>query len=179
MTRTTPIPNPPGRPGRKSPFSPEMIHQVEQLGRLGAEAEEIARFFQVCTATVWNWRQKHPEFDDALQRGKEEADRAVEESLFRRAMGYTVKETQVTKRILDDGELITEQKETTKHIQPSDTAIIFWLKNRRKDRWADVQKLDLTLKEHIDVSILSEEEQRLFKSVARKQLNQHLNANNN
>ena len=59
---------------------------------------------------------KYPEFRCALKAGKEASDDRVERSLYQLAIGW-------------NGQ------------PPNTTAAIFWLKNRRPDRWRDVQQL--------------------------------------
>ena len=68
-----------------------------------------------------------------------EIDYMVENSLLKKALGYKIKEVQ---KITDpDGGLTI--KETLKEIPPDTTAQIFWLKNRVKDKWRDVNKVKL------------------------------------
>ena len=179
MVRTTKPIKRGNKVGRKSPFTEEMIYQAYQLSLLGAENKDLARFFRVCEATIWNWRQHSPEFDEAIKNGKDIADANVTESLYRRAMGYEVTEEHITKRNLPEGEIITNTRTVKKQIAPDVTAIIFWLKNRRKDLWADIQKFDLTLKAPLDLSQFSEEEKQILRGAALKRLNQFTSANNN
>ena len=56
----------------------------------------------------------------------------VEETLFRRAMGYDW--TEVKTEYTDKGEKTVE---TTKHVPADVSAMLAWLKNRRPDRWRD------------------------------------------
>lgn len=56
-------------------------------------------------------------------------------------MGYEVTETYGVSVIGDDGrQAIRVQKVIRKHIPGDPTCIIFWLRNRRPDRWRDVQR---------------------------------------
>ncbi len=59
-------------------------------------------------------------------------DLEVENALLKRALGYTYEET----RVENDGE--NERTTTiTRYAAPDTTAQIFWLKNRRPDKWRD------------------------------------------
>jgi hypothetical protein len=69
-------------------------------------------------------KQKYPEFRCALKAGKEAADDRVERSLYQLAIGW-------------NGQ------------PPNATACIFWLKNRRKDRWRDVQNVEADIGHYI------------------------------
>lgn len=123
--------------GRPSKFKPEFVGQSEKLAVLGATDREIAEFFGVDERTLQRWKHEHPAFCHSLKTGKESADNRVEQSLYRRATGYTF-----------DGEKVFQfqgaivRASTVEHVPPDTTACIFWLKNRRRDEWTDAQKPD-------------------------------------
>jgi hypothetical protein len=56
---------------------------------IGTADMEIADFFAVNVATLYRWKNDHPEFCDALKEAKTEADARVEASLYHRAIGYS------------------------------------------------------------------------------------------
>ena len=66
----------------------------------------------------------------------------VQDSLFRRSQGYDVPiETTKHREVFDNtGKIVTltETTTTTKHIQASDTAIIFYLCNRDPENWHSI-----------------------------------------
>lgn len=121
--------------GRPTEYKPEYAGQVEKLCLLGATDIEIADFFGVHVATIYRWSFKYPEFCEAKKTGKETLDERVERSLFQRAVGYTFESEKIFQH---QGEVV--RAKTREHVPPSDTAMIFWLKNRRPDRWRDVHK---------------------------------------
>jgi len=102
--------------GRKSDFRPEYILIAKACARFGAIEDEIANELNIGPATLDRWKQKYPEFRCALKAGKEASDDRVERSLYQLAIGW-------------NGQ------------PPNTTAAIFWLKNRRPDRWRDVQQV--------------------------------------
>ena len=106
----------------------------------GLIEKQIASNMGVSIRTLINWKQRFPELAKALSRGKDVADREVENALHKRALGYWVTETKTT--ILPDGDVKTE--ETHRHIVPDTTAQIFWLKNRKPDQWREKNDLTLT-----------------------------------
>lgn len=134
MKRTKP---PKHRPGRKTLFKPEMYRQVEELAKLGATNEQIADFFDISVKTLEYWMRMDEEFKRRRKRGGMVADMKVVESLYRRATGYTYKETEGK---VYKGQLITYTVE--KEAVPDVTACIFWLKNRQRAQWADVQNVN-------------------------------------
>ena len=106
---------------------------VEGWARDGLIDEQIAKNLGVAYSTFKVYKNKHLALSTALKRGKEVADYEVENALFKRAMGYDIEE--ITKELI--GDELMETKVVTKHIAPDTTAQIFWLKNRRPDKWRD------------------------------------------
>lgn len=123
--------------GRPSDFREEFIEQGRKLAQLGATDREIAAFFEVAESTLYLWKHTHPEFSEALKVGKDAADNRVVQSLYRKAVGYTFDSEKIFQF---EGQVI--RAPTVEHVPPSDTAAIFWLKNRRKDKWRDKQEVE-------------------------------------
>ena len=102
--------------------------------RDGLTNPEIAVKMGVARSTLIDWQKKHKEFGEALRQGKEVADRKVEMTLYKRALGYDYDETT---EIKDKNGNIVEKKTITKHMPPDVGAICFWLKNRKRGIWVD------------------------------------------
>lgn len=65
-------------------------------------------------------------------------DRAIEEALFRRAHGYDVEET-----VREESEKYGAKTRVTRYHIPGDVrAQIFWLRNRRPEKWRDKPESD-------------------------------------
>jgi hypothetical protein len=124
--------------GRPSKFKREHIEQARKLAGLGATDREVAEFFGVSEATLHRWKHEHPEFCESLKVGKDAADARVEQSLYRRALGYSHDAVKIA--VNAQGEVT--QVPFTEHFPPDTTAAIFWLKNRRKDEWRDKQDIE-------------------------------------
>lgn len=75
--------------GRPAKYKEEYDEQVRKLCLLGATDKELADFFNVCEATINNWKNKHPSFLESIKKGKHVADATVAEKLFHRATGYS------------------------------------------------------------------------------------------
>lgn len=120
-----------GRPPKyKSKVMPE---QAEKLCRLGATNKELADFFDINERTIVEWLSKHPEFYEAVKRGKDYFDNErVEKALAQRALGYEHEEEDYK---VVNGELV--KTTVIKRYPPDTTAAIFWLKNRSRNRWRD------------------------------------------
>jgi hypothetical protein len=122
---------------RPSKYDPAFPEQARKLCLLGATDLEIADFFEVSVASLYRWKNEHPEFCEALKEGKAEADKRVEESLYQRALGYS---HEAVKIFNNGGEIITANYR--EHYPPDTTAAIFWLKNRQPERWRDKHEVE-------------------------------------
>jgi hypothetical protein len=129
--------------GRPTSFKPEYVEQARKLCLLGATDPELADFFDVCRATIDNWKNEFPEFLDALKSGKKIADMHIAQKLFNRAEGATWTEQQAFKVKKPDGGEEVIVVDVKKGAPPDTTAIIFWLKNRAPKAWRDKQDVEL------------------------------------
>lgn len=120
--------------GRPSKYKAAFVKQAKKLAELGATDRDAAEFFEVSEATLNRWKQAHPEFCASLKVGKAAADDRVEQSLYRKATGYTFDAVKIFMPAGADKPVYAEYVE---HVPPSDTACIFWLKNRRPEEWRD------------------------------------------
>lgn len=124
---------------RPTKYKPEYVNQAAKLCMLGATDIEIADFFEINVATLYRWKNEHPEFCESLKVSKEIADDRVERSLFARANGYEHEEVDI--RVIDKEIVKTEIR---KFYPPDTTAAIFWLKNRRPALWRDKTDIEHT-----------------------------------
>ena len=122
-------------------LTPDGITRLEAWARNGLTDEQIAHNMGICRDTLIEWKKKFPDISDALKRGKEVVDIEVENALLKRALGYeyTEERVEVSK---ENGKKSVKTTQTVKHVPPDTTAQIFWLKNRRPDRWRDKQQLE-------------------------------------
>ncbi len=143
--------------GQPTKYKPEFCEQAAKLCKLGATDRELADFFGVRESTLNNWKVAHPEFMEALKRGKDESDNRVEQSLYRRALGYSHDAVKIL--MTKDGDVYRE--EYVEHYPPDTVACIFWLKNRRPDAWRDKFDVDTGLTRERATQLLELVEGRL------------------
>lgn len=105
--------------GRQTLDDPTVIPIVKACARFGATAEEIASYLGISTSCFYSWQLEHQELQEALKRDANASDERVEKSLYQQALAGNV------------------------------VACIFWLKNRRKDRWRDVQQIEGALGHYV------------------------------
>jgi hypothetical protein len=88
----------------------------------------------------------HAQFSGALKVGKNEADDRVERSLYQRAVGYTY---DAVKIFMPAGAKAPIYAPYVEHVPPDVTAVIFWSKNRRPDRWRDTWHLETAVGKYL------------------------------
>lgn len=172
MRRGSPLLLPPGaRRARASPFTgsffykikevmeemakskaekwlePDGLLRIEGWARDGLTEEQIAKNMGVSRSTLSDYKVKYPDILRAIKNSKEVADREVENALFNKATGYTVKLKKPMKvRHVEYDEVSgckvaeyerIEYIEEEVHVPADTTAQIFWLKNRKPNEWRD------------------------------------------
>jgi nucleoid-associated protein YgaU len=131
----------------------EGLLRIQGWARDGLTDKDISKNMRIGVSTLKEWKGRFPEIQDALKQGKDAADRVVENALYKSACGYTMKIRKPVKVKLVDydpetGKKIREAEtwqavEEEIHVPAQVTAQIFWLKNRKPDKWRE--KNDLTL----------------------------------
>lgn len=118
--------------GRPTKYRTEFAEQAAKLCKLGATDADMAMFFEVDESTIREWKLRHEEFSLSIKLSKDETDARVEQSLYRRAMGYSHPAVKIMQA---DGVVL--QHPYVEHYPPDTTACIFWLKNRQPKEWRD------------------------------------------
>ena len=94
-------------------LTPEGLLKLEGWARDGLTDEQIAENMGICRDTLNEWRKKYSDISDTLKKGKDIVDIQVENALLAKALSGNT------------------------------TAMIFWLKNRRPDKWRDRQDVQV------------------------------------
>lgn len=90
---------------------------MEGYARDGSTEKQIAEAFGISHNTLINMKNAHGDVSEALRKGKEIVDYAVENALLRKALGGDT------------------------------TAIMFWLKNRKPSQWRDIKEINANLQD--------------------------------
>lgn len=101
----------------------------------GKTIQQVITAMGVDPRTFRSWRKKYPEFNEAIEVGKDVAVSRVEQSLFKRACGYDYVE-QVYELV--EGEMRLT-KEYHKHMAPDVKAALSFLYNRDSKHWRAIQ----------------------------------------
>jgi hypothetical protein len=124
----------PQKGGRKSKYRPEFLERAKALAAAGATDWQISRDLGTNRTTLWNWGAAHPEFLDAIRQSKTLSDERMERSLYERGIGYSFDAVKV---FMPAGSKEPVYAPYTEHVPPDPASMIFWLKNRRPDRWRE------------------------------------------
>lgn len=120
--------------GRPLEYDPAYCAQAGRLVRLGLTDAEIAQFFEVAPVTIWRWKDTFPDFCSAIARSKDEVDDLVEQSLYKRAVGFS---QDAVKVFMPAGAPEPVYAPYVEHIPPEVNAARLWLTNRRPGTWRD------------------------------------------
>lgn len=127
--------------GRPSSYTDEHPDQAYKLALLGATDEEMADFFEISRDTIYEWKNVHPEFSDAITRGKVSADANVAERMYNRALGYSHEAVKIFPGNAESGPVYAPY---TEHYPPDTQAASLWLRNRQPAKWRDKQEHEHT-----------------------------------
>lgn len=102
----------------------------------GLTQTTIAARFGVAGRTLRLWMQQHPSLSKAIDEGLAVAVGGVENAIYRAATGFYYEEQVLNK----DGEVVTLRK----YEKPNVTAQIFFVCNRSKEDWKNVNRVEHT-----------------------------------
>ncbi len=121
--------------------------RAEGLARDGLTDTAIAAELGISRTTFRVFQKRYPDFAAAVRRGKLPVDTKVENALLKRALGHTCKETHIEDMVdRKTGEVIDslKRKVVIKQVAPNVSAAIFWLKNRRPEKYRDKQDIGVS-----------------------------------
>lgn len=127
-------------------LTPAGLGKIEAWARDGLTDEQLAKKMGVTRKTLYEWLKKHGDICDSLTRGRGGAREQIENSLYKRALGYTATVMEPVKlrtRLFNEEKGKFEERETVEmypreiHIPPDVRAASMWLTNRERDRWAE------------------------------------------
>ena len=129
--------------GRKSKYETHVkpkLHLITMWFKNGSTEEQIYKKLGVSHEAFARYKRAYVELVEALKIGKDDSDDLVESALYKRAVGYSYDEV----REEYDGDVLIKKTVVRKQEAPDTTAQIFWLKNRRPDRWRNNDRLEIS-----------------------------------
>lgn len=135
--------------------------------RDGLTQEQIAQNMGIHRDTLNEWKSRFPDISDALKVERENADYIVENELFEscKTRTVTVKKPIKLKKVMVDGKKRLEEErieyaEEQVVVPANVTAQIFYLKNRKPDKWKDKPQENTTEAQNNDMQTLADLLQR-------------------
>lgn len=127
----------------KTKYSEEMTAKVCSYIIDGDSETTAARRAGIAGSTHFDWKNRYPEYSEAIKNAvkvfDETAVEKVEQSLFKRAVGYQYTETSTKTK---SGQVVETVKKVVK-VAPDVGAIVFFLTNRAPERWKNKQVQDI------------------------------------
>lgn len=122
------------RPSKYETHVAPRLEEIKDWVRNGATDRDVWKKLGISEDSFYEYKKRFSEFSESLKENKDYVDGQVESSLLKRALGYNYEE--ITKERNASGELVIT-KTVRKQVVPDVTAQIFWLKNRRADKWRE------------------------------------------
>lgn len=118
------------------------LDRIEKWAKEGATAKDIAKKLKIAYSTLRKYIDlgqdgdgRYTALSDAFARGCAVSDDAIETALFKRACGYQFEEVTTEEKLDRDGKVHVLTKKVMRDVPPDPTSAMFWLTNRRPDRW--------------------------------------------
>lgn len=160
-------------------YKPRYDRMIFYLALLGLTEEHMGQVLNIGRETIKHWRVKHPTFNEAILKGKEEADARVAYSLYQSAIGFkSKKKTVLTNRVKEydkRGRVVKEWTEpliveVEEQLPPNVTAALKWLQARQPERWSDRIKIEakFNVDHNLDLTEFSVEELAMLNQLSEK-----------
>lgn len=108
----------------------------------GATHTEIANNLHISASSLRLYLKKgrdgeepYSELSKRFARAAEEPNDNVEAALYKRACGYTWVEEIEEQKLDRNGNIVVLKRKRTVDVPPDPTSAMFWLANRRRDKW--------------------------------------------
>lgn len=131
---------------RKNKYDTHIAPHLDKIAKWveqGATQAEVAKKLHIGKTTIKKYlalgeqgKEPYAAFAACFARACEVPDDNVEAAMYKRAVGIEYAEDTYCAEIGKDGEeKLVLSKRVTKYIPPDPTSAMFWLANRRPDRW--------------------------------------------
>ena len=145
------------------------IEKAYALCVLGATNKVLGVAFGVPETTISVWKQKYPEFAEAIEKGVQNISKDVAMNFVKAATGYYHDETTT---LYDADGNMTGKRVVTKYERPDTWAGRVWLQLHNAEIWGNTDKIKegntIININNLDMKVLSTEELNLMKGIAMK-----------
>jgi hypothetical protein len=129
------------RTGRPTLYRPELCEMAGRLALLGLKETEMADALNVDVSTLIEWKARHREFREAIERGGVHADARMADSLYHRGLGY---QHEAVRIFMPAGAEAPVYAPYVERYPPDTQAASLWLRNRQPAKWRDRQEVNHT-----------------------------------
>lgn len=139
--------------GRKEKYNEYVKPYLEDISKwieLGETENTICKKLGINHDSWSNYKNEKPELADAIKKGKQDLVLHIESMLFKRCSGFDYEETKTLIEKDGNGKEKKKVEKIKKKTLPSDTAIIFALKNLNPDKWKDRQEFKGDINQRIE-----------------------------
>lgn len=140
----------------------EGLLRIKGWARDGYTDKQIAKLANKSERQFSRWKNEFPSIVAALKEGRAPVDIEIEDSLAKSARGFYVTlkkpiKLKTTKK--KDGMMIEEEHieyvEEQIYYPPQTSSMIFWLKNRKPDKWKDKREQVVSTKDGMLADLIS------------------------
>lgn len=134
----------PAKRGPKSKYDARYHPMAaKKLAAQGLVLAQIADFFDITEPTIYEWKKIYPEFAEAIEEGKADPIKQVENALFKASIGHNVKVKKPV--VVGDGEGVAhvEYCDYEEYHAPVVSAQKYFLNNRASDKWKEKHEITL------------------------------------
>ena len=131
-----------GKPSKYQTHVQPYLDKIADWVSKGAAQDEIAKNLHITKSTLALYLKKgrdgekpYSDLSDAFAQACEVPDDNVEAALYKRACGYTWVEEIEEEKLDRNGNIVLLKRKRTVDVPPDPTSAMFWLANRRKDKW--------------------------------------------
>lgn len=132
--------------GRRNRYEDKVKPYLEKIRRWrrdGLTEEQICNLLGVGVSTFARYKNDFEELREALKRGKEDLIGELEDSLYKKAMGFEYEEIDQFIEVVN-GKEIKKIRKTTRHQAPDTGALAFALKNLAPEKWKDRREIGVS-----------------------------------
>lgn len=118
------------------------LDKITEWAKAGATAKDIAAKLRIAYSTLRKYidlgqdgDERYTALSEAFTQACIVADEQIETALFKRACGYQYEELTTEEKLDRNGTPHLLAKKVIRDVPPDPTSAMFWLTNRRPDRW--------------------------------------------
>lgn len=127
--------------GRKEKYKDSFVERARNCMKEGYTLQQLAKHLKIEYTTLFHYRRKYPEFDEAIEQGREMADEKIEQAVYNRALGMEITEEEIE---MDEEGNVLKRTIKKKMLAPDGATARWWLHNRKPEVWRDKKEIEVT-----------------------------------